>query len=422
MNSFFFRRSLILLLTAAFAPAALGFDHGKKSLPPTGTVQEQQVPNVVVLKFKAGMNVGEQAARTSNAAFNALLQRHQIYQLKQVLPQRSLRMHTSSAVRMQDIYYAYFSGEEAPATVAAALQQNPQLEYAEPKYVHYIDATPNDPQFGQQAFFNTVQATPAWDLVKGEQGNVVVAIVDGGTDRDHPDLAANFWVNADETPNNGVDDDNNGFIDDVNGWNFSNNSNDPTGLSNTPSNASHGTHTAGIACAVTNNNTGVAGMSWNARLMGICISSRTTDNNLEFGLDGILYAANNGAKVISLSWGRLGGSSAFEQDVINFATDLGSLIVAAAGNNNTSALHFPSAYRNVLAVANTTNSDVRNSSSNYGTWVDVSAPGTSILSTVNGGGYGSISGTSMSCPLVAGLAALVRTKRWRSHPRRRSSS
>ncbi len=410
MQSLFRRWSaivLLMLIAAQTAPAGTG---GAKSSAPSGASAEQYVPNVVVLKFKVDANLGEQATRTASAALNALLQQHNVYQLAQVLPERHMRQPNVSSVRMQDIYYAYFSGNKSPASVAASLRQDALLEYAEPKYIHYIDATPNDPQFGQQAFFNTVQAAQAWDLVKGEQGSVVLAIVDGGTDRDHPDLLGNLWSNSGETPNNGIDDDNNGFIDDVNGWNFANNSNDPTGLANTPSNAHHGTHTAGIACAVTNNNAGVAGMSWNSKLMGICVSSRTEDNSLNFGVDGILYAANNGAKVISLSWGRLGGSSAFEQDVMDYATGLGALIVAAAGNNNTSALHFPSAYRNVLAVANTTNSDTRNSSSNYGTWVDVSAPGTNIQSTFNNGGYGSISGTSMSCPLVAGLAALVRTK------------
>jgi len=410
MNSFFVRLSAILLLALTCAHTALALENGAKSSSLARTAQEQYVPNVVVLKFKPGANVGEQATRTSFASLNALMQQHNIHQLEQVLPQRSLRAQGVSHVRVHDIYYAYFTGNESPAVIAEALRQEAHLEYAEPKYVHCIDATPNDSQFGQQAFFNVVKATQAWDMVKGEQGSVVVAIVDGGTDRDHPDILSNLWVNSGETPNNGLDDDNNGFIDDVNGWNFSNNSNDPTGLNNTPGNAHHGTHTAGIACAVTNNSAGVAGMSWNAKLMALCISSRTTDNFLEFGVDGILYAANNGAKVISLSWGRLGGSSAFEQDVIKFATDTGSLVVAAAGNNNTSGLHFPSAYRNVLAVTNTTNNDIRNSASNYGTWVDVSAPGTGIQSTLNNGSYGALSGTSMSCPLVAGLVALVRTK------------
>ncbi|NUO78969.1 S8 family serine peptidase [candidate division KSB1 bacterium] len=399
-------------MSIAIAGALLARESGVKtaSSPLALATQERYVPNVVVIKFKAGITEGVQTASTTFASLNALMQQQNIYQLEQVLPEHRLHRDVISRVNITDIYYAHFSGNASPAAVAEALRQDAHLEYAEPKYIHYLDAAPNDPQFSQQGFYGKVKATEAWDVVKGEQSDVVVAIVDGGTDRDHPDLAANFWSNSDELPGNGIDDDNNGFVDDVNGWNFSNNSNDPTGLSSTPGNANHGTHTAGIACAVTNNSTGIAGMSWNAKLMAICVSDRNSDGYLAFGTDGILYAANNGADVISLSWGRLGSSSAFEQDVIDFATDLGSLVVAAAGNDNTSAQHFPSAYRNVLAVANTTDSDTRNGNSNYGTWVDVSAPGTRIYSTFNNGLYNSLSGTSMSCPLVAGLAALVRTQ------------
>ncbi len=412
MRPFFLRRSLSFLLPLVVAGALSARESGVKAVSSTLALapQERYVPNVVVVKFKAGINVGAQTASTAFASLNAIMQQQNIYQLEQVLPEHSLRREVVSRVNIAGIYYAHFSGNASPAAVAEVLRQDAHLEYAEPKYIHSLDAAPNDPQFSQQGFYSKVKATEAWDVVKGEQSDVVVAIVDGGTDRDHPDLAANFWVNNDELPGNGIDDDGNGFVDDVNGWNFSNNSNDPTGLANTPGNANHGTHTAGIACAVTNNSTGIAGMSWNAKLMAICVSDRNSDGFLAFGADGILYAANNGADVISLSWGRLGSSSAFEQDVIDFATDLGSLVVAAAGNDNTSALHFPSAYRNVLAVANTTNSDTRNGGSNYGTWVDVSAPGTNIYSTINNGQYGFLSGTSMSCPLVAGLAALVRTQ------------
>ncbi len=414
MHKFFLQRSrrgLGLLLSFMLFNIVLAGNNGaKSSFSPAPDAQTACVPNVVVVKFKPGASVGEQAARTAFFSLNVLLQKHNVYQLEQILPERHLRRAITSRVNVTDIYYARFSGNESPVTVAAALREDAHLEYAEPKYVHYIDATPNDPQYGQQSFFNVVKAAEAWDVAKGQQGSIVIAIADGGTDRDHPDLAANLWSNPDELPNNGLDDDNNGFIDDVNGWNFANNSNDPTGLPATPGNANHGTHTAGIACAVTNNNTGVAGMSWNAKLMAICIGSTTTDNQLAFGNEGILYAANNGADVISLSWGRLGGGSAFEQNVIDFALSVGSIVVAAAGNNNTSALHFPSAYRNVLAVANTNNSDARNSSSNYGVWVDLSAPGTNIRSALNNGQYGSLSGTSMSCPLVAGVVALVRTQ------------
>jgi hypothetical protein len=256
-----------------------------------------------------------------------------------------------------------------------------------------------------------IQAREAWDIIKGEQGNprVVVAIVDGGTDIDHGDLAANIWVNPDEIPNNNIDDDNNGFVDDVNGWNFANDSNDPSGLSVTPISANHGSHVAGIACAVTNNATAVAGVSWNATLMPINVSHPTRDTTLAFGFDGIIYAAEEGADIISLSWGRGGTPSRAELDVITFASDLGAAIVAAAGNSSTDRPHFPSAYPNVFSVASTRSDDVKSDFSNYGNTVDIAAPGENVRSTFHNGVTGIFSGTSQATPLVAGVIALVKT-------------
>ncbi|MDZ7268911.1 MAG: S8 family serine peptidase [candidate division KSB1 bacterium] len=366
------------------------------------------VPGVVVVKFAGEQLLAETLTATGRPALDSLLRAQRIQRLQQVLPARQ-RRQARAARRLDNVYFAHFHGGAAPEQVAAALRQSPLVIYAEPKYRHTIIAIPNDPSFPNQTFYNLVRAPQAWDAVKGEQGSVVIAIVDGGTDIGHPDLAANLWRNPGEIAGNGVDDDHNGFIDDVHGWNFANNTPDPTGLAGTPDNANHGTHTAGLATAVTDNNTGVAGMSWNAKLMAVCASDSATDRYITYGFEGILYAVNNGADIISLSWGGY-SNSAFEQEVIDYAADLGVAIVAAAGNNNSRALHYPSAYRHVLAVANTTNSDTRNPASNYGTWVDVAAPGTAILSTVNHGQYATFSGTSMSCPLVAGLVALVRTR------------
>lgn len=365
-------------------------------------------PGVVVVRFAAGQNAREGSAASGNTALATILQAQGIHRLQPVLPVPQQRRR-ASAVPIANIYFAYFNPSAAPEQVAAALRRSPEVVYAEPKQIHQIAATPNDPLFLNQPFFDVVRARQAWDTVRGEQGNVVIAIVDGGTDIAHPDLAANLWRNPGEIANNGLDDDNNGYVDDVHGWNFANNSPDPTGLASTPSNADHGTHTAGIAAAATNNNTGVAGMSWNAKLMPICAGDPETDRYITFGFEGILYAANNGADVISLSWGSY-SNSAFEQDVIDYVTDLGVAVVAAAGNDNSAALHYPSAYRNVLAVANTTNDDLKYSASNYGPWVDVAAPGIGVLSTISHGNYANYSGTSMSCPLVAGLVALVRTQ------------
>jgi hypothetical protein len=194
----------------------------------------------------------------------------------------------------------------------------------------------------------------------------------------------------------------------LNGWNFANQSGDPTGLTETPSNADHGTHTAGIACAVTNNTTGVAGLSWNATVMGINAGDEISDGIIKYGMEGIIYAAENGADIISCSWGRPGGFSYFEQEVVTYATSLGALVIAAAGNNNSDISHYPSSYENVLSVAGTTTDDDKYWSSNYGHDVDLAAPAVNIFSTFNNDRYGSLTGTSMSAPMAAGGASLVK--------------
>ena len=308
--------------------------------------------------------------------------------------------------------------------LAAKLSRLPVVEYAEPVFEYEIvneggrealAAVPNDPAYGggQQAYLANLQVEAAWDVMKSENGipRPIVCIVDGGTNWQHEDLGANIWSNPGEIPANSIDDDGNGFVDDIRGWNFRDNNNNPRGNSLTPSNANHGTHTGGLAAAVTHNAIGAASASWNPVLMPVNASGNS-DGSIAYGYDGIVYAAENGADVVSLSWGGSGGSFAL-QDIIDFATAAGTLVIAAAGNGNTSKPFYPAAYNGVLAVANVLNTDVRYggpSASNYGGWLDVAAPGAGVYSTFDMGAtnaYGLSTGTSMSCPVAAAVAALV---------------
>ncbi len=313
---------------------------------------------------------------------------------------------------MDHIYYADYDGIASPLEIARVLSEQNAIEYAEPKYLHHIfEEAPDDSLYGQQTFHPVIHTPEAWTVIKGEQGSVVIAVVDGGTQIAHEDLAANLWTNEFESNGvTGVDDDNNGFIDDVSGWNFANNTGNPTGLISMPFNANHGTHTGGLISAVSDNQVGVAGISWNAKLMAINAGDEIVDNSIRYGYEGILYAAANGADIISCSWGRGGGASRFEQEVIDSVSALGAVVIAAAGNNNSDLPFFPASYNHVLSVAATNTSDQRASFSNYGTQVDVAAPGLSVLSTFNYGTYGTASGTSMACPIVAGVVGLVKTK------------
>jgi serine protease len=369
------------------------------------------VPNMVVFKYKKNVK-----ANNHNLAVDSkvLLSSVSISRIVPVVNNNAVFSQTS--VRLQDINYLFYDGNVSPNEVVSELSLNNNIEYAEPVYLANINAIPNDSLFIQQDYMETIKATQAWDVVKSEGSDVVIAIVDGGTDINHPDLKNNLWTNEDEIPNNGIDDDNNGFVDDVNGWNFANNSNDPTGLPSTPINAAHGTQTAGLACAVTNNKSGIAGVSWNAKLLPLNVSY-TNDNELLYGFynfegkpGGILYAAQNGADIISCSWGSLGGYSLFQQDIVNAVTEMGSIIVAASGNNNSTASHYPSSYKNVLSVTGTNMSDKKISFSNYGYDIDLTAPGFGVFTTSNNSNYTYASGTSFSNPIVAGVMALVKSQ------------
>ncbi len=373
-------------------------------------------PNVIIIKFKPAGFLKERISTTGNNNLDQVITAKRLTSIERLFNRQIPRASARAAATawMGQIYTARFEGDASPFEIARELEKNSSVEYAEPKYVHTLfepqEESPDDSLFTQQTFLPVIHAPEAWMQTRGEFGDVVIAVIDGGTQLNHPDLAQNIWRNIAEIPNNLVDDDQNGYIDDIYGWNFANNTGDPTGLEETPLNANHGTHTGGLISAVTDNHIGVAGTSWNARLMAVNAGDPNNDNTISYGYEGILYAALNGASVISCSWGRGGGASRFEQEVIDSVSALGSVVIAAAGNSNSDLPFYPASYQKVLSVAATNDSDQRASFSNYGTRIDLAAPGQSILSTFNLNKYGNLSGTSMACPIVAGVVGLVKTK------------
>lgn len=365
----------------------------------------------IVFKIAGLAGLGFQA-EAGSSLLSDMMAHYPILGLEPLIGQALSRQQRRANGRhpLERIYTATLAEGASALAVVRRVNQHPGIEYAEPLYRHRLFAEPNDPFFGQQEYFSAIKMAAAWEVVKGSAGEVVIAVVDGGTDIDHPDLNANLWVNTAEIPNNNVDDDGNGFVDDIHGWNFPLQSGDPSGLDMTPISADHGSNTAGIACAVTDNGAGVAGTSWNARLMAINAADAIEDRAVDYGYEGVLYAVENGANVINLSWGREGAPSIFEQEIIAFAHARGCAIIAAAGNDNNDVPNYPAAYPYVLSVAATDLADVKASLSNYGTTVDLAAPGVSILSTLNNGEFGSFpQGTSFSSPMVAGVVALVKT-------------
>lgn len=282
-----------------------------------------------------------------------------------------------------------------------------EIDYSEPKFKDFEDYLTNDPSYSSCWHLNKIQANLAWDLGFGSS-NVVVSIVDDAITINHPDLQNVIWVNPNEIPNNGIDDDNNGYIDDINGWDTYTNDNDPSPHSNTPAWA-HGTHCAGIAGAHTDNNIGVSAIGFGVSLMAV----KTADNNglVNQTWDGVYYSIVSGADVISCSWSS-GSYSQTNNNIIEFGINNGSIIVAASGNNGANLASnpkYPACYNGVICVANTNTSDIKAGSSNYGTRIDVGAPGSSILSTVPYSEYETKTGTSMSAPMVAGLLGLMKS-------------
>jgi subtilisin family serine protease len=281
------------------------------------------------------------------------------------------------------------------------------IDYSEPKFKDFEDYLTNDPSYSSCWHLNKIQANLAWDLGFGSS-NVVVSIVDDAITINHPDLQNVIWVNPNEIPNNGIDDDNNGYIDDINGWDTYTNDNDPSPHSNTPAWA-HGTHCAGIAGAHTDNNIGVSAIGFGVSLMAV----KTADNNglVNQTWDGVYYSIVSGADVISCSWSS-GSYSQTNNNIIEFGINNGSIIVAASGNNGANLASnpkYPACYNGVICVANTNTLDIKAGSSNYGTRIDVGAPGSSILSTVPYSEYETKTGTSMSAPMVAGLLGLMKS-------------
>ncbi len=399
----------VFLILTFINHSAAGSDTKKNNRIPTQTNRKNQyLPNKIVIKFNSATGLGKTV--TGLPAVDKILRKNNIYQIEPVSKNKNRLIKQNLYSSIDRIYFAWFTGNRSPESLAEELSREPNIEYAEPLYIYKTNVIPNDPFYSNQAYLQAIKLPEAWDIVKGEQGEVIIAIVDGGTEINHSDLAANLWVNPDEIADNGIDDDNNGLIDDIHGWNFADNSNNPTGLSSTPFNAWHGTWTAGIAAGVSNNGIGATGSSWNAKLMAINASSAQVDSVIVYGYTGILYAAEKGADIINLSWGALNSPTLFGQDIISFALESGSAIVAAAGNDDTNEPHYPSAYPDVLSIAAISNNGTKASFSNYGPTIDAAAPGINILNTTSNNNYSLGTGTSASAPIVAGILALIKTQ------------
>lgn len=388
-------------------------------------------------KMKSGIGTLDNVLNTFNLqTINQPFAGHSTAKMPQSVNGKVNNQLMSNQVDLTRYYYLTFNSDANTQKIIKALESNPAVEYAEPRYIYKAFSMPNDDYYAYQFAWSQIMAPQAWDIFKGEQAQtpIIVGINDSGVQWDHPDLIDNLHQNLGEDADhdghviefidgkwqfdpgdiNGIDDDGNGYADDFVGYNFypydGSAENDPTASAANE----HGTHVAGISAGRTNNGTGISSVSWNVQFLPTKHGDNTGGESIYNPEEGLVYLVDNGAKVINCSWGGPGYSQ-FQQDVFNYCYQNNVVVVVAAGNENNSNVEYPSGYEHVISVSAVTAYDTRTYYSSFGIAPDVSAPGGDVfidggfLSTLPDNSYGFLQGTSMASPVVTGLAALIRS-------------
>jgi len=356
----------------------------------------------------ASNQANQRMADPSHDLLKEIREEFEVDQIEKVFqPTSSANTRTFTSSRLNNIYQLDVDDTDKARSMVKQLNGKSGIVYAElytPNELLYI---PNDPlanpNFGNQDYLANIKAFDAWGVERSDS-SMTIAIVDTGVDLDHSDLAGSIQYNYND-PVNGLDDDKDGYIDNFAGWDVSDFDNDVSDNIN-----GHGTIVAGMSSAHTNNYDGIAGTGFNARMLPVKILSDAT-NRLIREYEGIVYAVDHGARVINLSWGGAWNYSEFGKDVIDYAViDNDVVVIAAAGNTHAELDYYPASYDNVLSVAASTTDDELASWATYSHKIDIMAPGHNVFSLKNDNKYGTAQGSSFAAPLVAGTAALVRSK------------
>ncbi|UCD16743.1 MAG: S8 family serine peptidase [Candidatus Zixiibacteriota bacterium] len=438
----------IFLLTMLATPLSGFYREG------TSAAKNEPLPGRLVVKLDGNLKIAhgctrENIAITGIPSFDVVNQRHGVTKQEVLYTLPASRHHPAS---LRNVLVITVPGRADPLKMIADYENLPEVVYVHPDRIAELYDAPDDPLFSHQwSLHNSGQGyyhvlrrpgeyndtlvidtglvdadIDAFEVFNAPPDNtrtIVVAIIDTGIDLDHPDLAGRIWTNVNEIPDNGLDDDHNGYVDDIQGWDFCS----PTGPvtfdeDNDPTDShGHGTHCAGIVTAVGDNAEGIAGIVADCRIMPLKFGPVLLSS---LAARAVVYAADNGTDVISMSFGYPWPVQVLE-DALAYARAKGVILCASSGNDGDEYPNYPAAYSGVIAVGATTSSDEVADFSTYGDHLDVCAPGQSILSLradttdmyaesaepnvhIIDEHYYLASGTSMSCPAVAGIAGYMR--------------
>lgn len=332
-----------------------------------------------------------------------------------LIPERNV----TSGQFQWNLYARIITSQALSPQIIQSLNSHPSIEFFSPSRIYSVYSVPNDSAFGSQWNLQRTGVSALWTngKVYNQLPSVIVGIVDTGIDDDHPDLSSAIAHNAGEMGNgketNGLDDDGNGFIDDWRGYDFVEFDTEDIGDWNIQDNDpndehGHGTSVSGIIGATTNNNIGISGIA-PARLLPLRAFGKNGNGNDINIASAVVYAVDNGAEVINLSFGDV-IQSPLLHDAIKYAYGKNVVIVASSGNNGTDDPHYPSDFNEVISTGSVNSFDVRSFFSSYGPSLDIMAPGESIPTTTLGGGYqAQFSGTSAAAPHISGIIAILKS-------------
>ena len=391
--------------------------------------------NKILLKLteNAFAELTENSSIYTIPELRVLFSKYPVNDIKHLNPLSKISPKTEKRKSLARYFQVQFENQINVKELVGLFNELNSIELAEPSYINYYSEEPDDPYYDDQGFLEQINCPGAWDIHKGQDGisEVVVGICDSGTEWHHSDLIDNLYQNLGEDADgdgsvieyiddewqfdtgdiNYIDDDGNGKVDDFVGWNFWYIDGTPPNDPNSSPQNSHGTHVAGLAAGVTNNNSGISCVSWNVKFLPTKHGSNSGGASIYHGYTGIVYLVDMGVDIINCSWGSYHYTQ-YGKECVEYAIEQDIVVFVAAGNENENEIfHYPSAFPGIINVASVESDDSKSYYSDYGIAIDICSPGSAIYSTIPSNDYGYKSGTSMASPIAAGAFALLKSYR-----------